>query len=61
MSDARKKNPETILKSLGVKKGMTLVDLCSGLGFFTIPMAETTGETGRVYAVDSDQLCCNIC
>jgi ubiquinone/menaquinone biosynthesis C-methylase UbiE len=56
MSDARKKrqNPEIILNSLSVKKGMTLADLGCGLGFFTIPLAELTGETGLVYVVDSD-------
>ncbi len=56
MSDARKngQNPEIILKSLSVKKGMTLADLGCGPGFFTIPLAELTGETGLVYAVDSD-------
>jgi ubiquinone/menaquinone biosynthesis C-methylase UbiE len=56
MSAARKEwhDPETVLKSIGIKKGMTLVDLGSGPGFFTIPMAQATGEKGVVYAVDSN-------
>ena len=34
---------------------MTIADLGSGPGFFTIPMAQITGEKGLVYAVDSNQ------
>jgi ubiquinone/menaquinone biosynthesis C-methylase UbiE len=57
MSEERKQwhNPETILKFAGATKGMTMADLGSGPGFFTIPMAQITGEKGLVYAVDSDQ------
>ena len=56
MSEERKQwhNPETILKNVGVAKGMTMADLGSGPGFFTIPMAQATGEKGLVYAVDSN-------
>jgi hypothetical protein len=47
MSKERKHqhNPETILNEAGAKKGMTMADLGSGPGFFTIPMAQMTGET----------------
>jgi ubiquinone/menaquinone biosynthesis C-methylase UbiE len=57
MSEERKQwhNPETILKCADATKGMTMADLGSGPGFFTIPMAQITGEKGLVYAVDSDQ------
>ena len=57
MSEERKQwhNPETILKYAGVTEGMTMADLGSGPGFFTIPMAQITGEKGLVYAVDSNQ------
>jgi len=44
---------------IGIKKGMTMADLGSGPGFFTIPMAQITGETGLVYAVDSNQTMLN--
>jgi len=49
MSEERKQwhNPETILKNIGVVKGMTMADLGSGPGFFTIPMAKATGEKGQ--------------
>jgi ubiquinone/menaquinone biosynthesis C-methylase UbiE len=56
MSPTRKEwhDPEIVLKNMGIDKGMTLVDLGSGPGFFTIPMAKITGEKGLVYAVDSN-------
>jgi ubiquinone/menaquinone biosynthesis C-methylase UbiE len=56
MSAARKEwhDPEKALKSVGIKQGMVLVDLGSGPGFFTIPMAQITGDKGIVYAVDSN-------
>jgi ubiquinone/menaquinone biosynthesis C-methylase UbiE len=46
-------DPEKVLERIGITKGMVLADLGSGPGFFTIPMARLTGETGIVYAVDS--------
>ena len=57
MSEERKQwhNPETILKCADATKGITMADLGSGPGFFTIPMAQIAGEKGLVYAVDSDQ------
>ena len=61
MSEERKQqhNPQTILNQAGVTKGMFIADLGSGPGFFTIPMAQTTGEKGLVYAVDSSQTMLN--
>ena len=38
-----------------VHSGIIAADLGCGPGYFTIPMAEMTGPTGKVYAVDSDQ------
>lgn len=42
MSEERKHqhDPVTILKEAGATKGMTIADLGSGPGFFTIPMAQ---------------------
>jgi len=37
-----------------VRAGTVAADLGCGPGYFTIPMAELVGETGRDYAVDSD-------
>jgi ubiquinone/menaquinone biosynthesis C-methylase UbiE len=61
MSEERKQwhSPETILKEIRITKGMTIADLGSGPGFFTIPMAQITGEKGLVYAVDSNQTMLN--
>jgi|SRR5665647_2369538 len=61
MSKERKQqhNPQTILNEVGATKGMTMADLGSGPGFFTIPMAQMTGETGLVYAIDSEQTMIN--
>jgi ubiquinone/menaquinone biosynthesis C-methylase UbiE len=57
MSEERRQqhNPETVLMEAGVTEGMTMADLGSGPGFFTIPLAQMTGEKGLVYAVDSNQ------
>jgi ubiquinone/menaquinone biosynthesis C-methylase UbiE len=37
-----------------VDRGQVVADLGCGPGYFTIPLAEKVGESGRVYAVDSD-------
>jgi len=57
MSEERKQwhSPETVLKEIAITKGMTIADLGSGPGFFTIPMAQITGKKGLVYAVDNNQ------
>ena len=44
-------DPRRILRGL-VRPGDTVVDVGCGPGFFTLPLAEMVGETGRVVAVD---------
>jgi ubiquinone/menaquinone biosynthesis C-methylase UbiE len=44
-------NPSRMLAPY-LSKGMTAVDIGSGMGFFTLPMCALAGETGRVIAVD---------
>jgi ubiquinone/menaquinone biosynthesis C-methylase UbiE len=44
-------NPRRILRGL-VSEGDTAIDLGAGPGFFTLPLAEMVGDTGRVIAVD---------
>jgi ubiquinone/menaquinone biosynthesis C-methylase UbiE len=44
-------HPEAILAPY-LRPGMKALDIGSGMGFFTIPMAKMLGTTGRVYAVD---------
>ena len=46
-------DPEAILRSAGIGKGMTVADRGCGPGFFTLPLASMMGDSGRVFAVDS--------
>jgi len=45
--------PEEVLSTLGIKAGMTVVDLCCGDGLFTAPMCRLV-EPGRVFGADID-------
>jgi ubiquinone/menaquinone biosynthesis C-methylase UbiE len=47
-------NPEQILKDAGLAAGMVLIDVGCGEGFFSLLAAKMVGESGIVYAVDSD-------
>jgi len=44
-------NPGRILKPY-IKEGMTVLDFGCGPGFFSIPLAQMVGESGKVFAVD---------
>jgi ubiquinone/menaquinone biosynthesis C-methylase UbiE len=44
-------NPKKILKPF-IKEGMTVFELGSGPGFFTLSIAELAGQSGRVIAAD---------
>jgi ubiquinone/menaquinone biosynthesis C-methylase UbiE len=44
-------NPRKIVEPF-VREGMTVLDLGCGPGFFTLPMAELVGSSGRVIAAD---------
>jgi len=46
-------DPEGVLRELGVPRGETLVDLCSGDGYFSAPLSELAAP-GKVYALDVD-------
>jgi len=47
-------NPEAILGGLGLKAGMTFVDVGCGAGFFALPAARMVGPKGKVYGVDGN-------
>jgi ubiquinone/menaquinone biosynthesis C-methylase UbiE len=47
-------NPEQILKEIGLASGMVFIDVGCGAGFFSLLAAKVVGESGIVYAVDSD-------
>ena len=48
-------NPENILAEIGLRPGMTFMDIGCGQGFFTIPAAKIVGDSGKVYASDISQ------
>jgi ubiquinone/menaquinone biosynthesis C-methylase UbiE len=45
-------DPSAMLLNLGIRPGMTVLDLCCGDGYFTAPLAKLVD--GRVYALDLD-------
>lgn len=47
-------NPRKILSGY-VKKGMTVMDIGCGMGYFTLALAEIVGDTGKVIGVDLQQ------
>jgi precorrin-6B methylase 2 len=52
-------HPEISLETLGLREGMTFMDIGCGYGFFTIPAAQIIGKSGKVYAVDIDSTSIN--
>ena len=48
-------NPEAILAIIGLKAGLTFIDVGCGEGFFAIPAARIVGRGGKVYALDLDE------
>jgi ubiquinone/menaquinone biosynthesis C-methylase UbiE len=47
-------DPEAILPAIGLKPGMTMVDIGCGQGYFAIPAARLVGKKGNVYGIDID-------
>ena len=48
-------DPFKISRAVGVRKGMTVVDMGCGPGFFTLPLAKLVGARGLVYAVEANR------
>jgi len=46
--------PDEVVALLGIEPGDHVADIGAGGGYFTFRLADATGETGRVYAVDVD-------
>lgn len=55
----RWQNPEVILNRIGLKAGLTFVDIGCGDGFFALPVAHIVGENGKVYGLDKDDSAIN--
>ncbi len=52
-SERRKwQNPEAILADIGLRPGLTFIDIGCGGGFFTAPAARIVGKRGKVYGID---------
>jgi ubiquinone/menaquinone biosynthesis C-methylase UbiE len=47
-------DPDVILPKIGLKPGMTFVDVGCGQGFFALPAARIAGPEGHVYGIDID-------
>ena len=50
-----RQQPERVIEALGITPGTRIADLGSGSGYFTFRLADATGPTGKVYAVDVDE------
>ena len=50
----RWQNPEAILSTIGLRSGLTFMDIGCGRGFFALPAARMVGEKGKVYGLDAD-------
>lgn len=46
--------PDKVLESLTIHEGETVMDLGAGGGYFSIRLSEAVGQTGQVYAVDTN-------
>lgn len=44
--------PGDVIKKIDLKKGQKVADVGCGIGYFTIPMAKTVSEEGKVFAID---------
>jgi len=45
--------PAVVIHALAVQPGDTIADIGAGTGYFTLPLAQSAGPLGLVYAVDS--------
>jgi demethylmenaquinone methyltransferase/2-methoxy-6-polyprenyl-1,4-benzoquinol methylase len=54
-SRKRLSDPELIIRGAGVRSGQKVLEVGCGRGFFTLPLAETVGQGGYLYALDVTQ------
>jgi ubiquinone/menaquinone biosynthesis C-methylase UbiE len=55
----RLSDPELIIQGAGVRSGHKVLEVGCGRGFFTLPLAETLGQEGYLYALDVTQVAVN--
>jgi len=48
----KKKYPEMYLLGNFIKEGFTCIDIGANVGYYSIPMAELSGKSGKVYSVE---------
>lgn len=48
----KRQNPEAILADIGLRPGLTFIDIGCGGGFFTLPAARVVRGSGKVYGID---------
>jgi ubiquinone/menaquinone biosynthesis C-methylase UbiE len=53
-------DPRQVLGDL-VREGMTVADIGCGMGYFTVAMAKMIGPSGKVVAVDVQQMMLDLC
>ena len=49
-------SPERVVKLINPAPGSTVLDIGAGYGLFTFPLAKTVGDSGTVFATDTDPL-----
>jgi ubiquinone/menaquinone biosynthesis C-methylase UbiE len=47
--------PREVIASLGIKPGDVIADIGAGGGFYSMEFSKKTGETGKVYALDTEK------
>jgi ubiquinone/menaquinone biosynthesis C-methylase UbiE len=48
--------PDRVIQTVGVERGMTVGEIGAGRGYFTVKLASAVGPTGRVLANDIDPI-----
>ncbi|RME08371.1 MAG: methyltransferase domain-containing protein, partial [Aquificota bacterium] len=49
-------DPQKTLREFGLRKGMRVLDVGTGAGFYLPYLSEAVGPEGRVYAIDIEPL-----